>query len=238
MEGLWSFAGSESNAHLALAAGLLPPKAVERLGCYEHVQCSTQFGNRHIHIGSCVCVCVCVRVRVRMCLCRVMTCLFAPAATVGGAHMLDQTVEDVEMVIGLLKSQDRLAGIFLELCNEREGMLHDLQNPVPEVTLQPLSQTLREEPLRLIDVCMYVCMCRYISCVHVYECAFGHRRACCRTSITPHLTSPMLFRSRFSGLMCRTLRLRSVDVRGPWCMVYACVCMVYACAWCMVYAYM
>lgn len=120
MEGLWSFAGSENNAHLALAAGMLPPNAVERLGCYEHVQCATQFGNRHIHI-------------------------------VGGAHMLDQTVEDVEMVIGLLKSQDRLAGIFLELCDERAGMLHDLQNPVPEVTLQPLSQILREQPLRLID---------------------------------------------------------------------------------------
>ena len=150
MEGLWSFTGSENNAHLALAAGMLPPNAVERLGCYEHVQCATQFGNRHIHIGSCVCVCVCVRVGT---LCG-MTCLFATAATVGGAHMLDQTVEDVETVIGLLKSQDRLAGIFLELCDERAGMLHDLQNPVPEVTLQPLSQILREQPLRLIDVCV------------------------------------------------------------------------------------
>ena len=77
--------------------------------------------------------------------------------------MLDQTVEDVEMVIGLLKSQDRLAGIFLELCDERAGMLHDLQNPVPEVTLQPLSQILREQPLRLIDVCVGIshCVCEH-----------------------------------------------------------------------------
>ena len=72
----------------------------------------------------------------------------------GGAHLLDQTVDDVETVIDLLKSQNRLGGVFLELCHERGGVI-ELSDPQED--LEPLAETFRNRPLQLINVCTY-CM--------------------------------------------------------------------------------
>ena len=71
----------------------------------------------------------------------------------GGAHLLDQTVDDVETVIDLLKSQNRLAGVFLELCVERTGLI---QLSDPQEDLEPLAETFRKTPLQLINVCTLV----------------------------------------------------------------------------------
>ena len=146
----------------------LPPDAIKTLACYEHVQ----WGNRAIHIGLCVHT-------------RLITCSLLPLPhLVGGAHLLDQTVDDVETVIDLLKSQNRLAGVFLELCHERTGVMEQ-SDPEPEENLEPLAETFRRQPLELINVC-----------------------STCGPYCKPTFTSFIIADSRFTGSRCQARHLR------------------------------